>query len=355
MGRFIWSSLEMSKTFEISESKAGPAEKKLLTEKLQLFKGKKVLIVGDVGLDEYLMGEVRRISPEAPVPILEVEKEDSRLGLAANVAQNVQSLGGIPLLVAVIGQDSGAEALRNLFHKHQVSAEYLVVDPTRPTTRKTRVMAKHHHLVRVDFETRKFISDETESKMLRQIQDSLNQADIVIIEDYAKGAITQSLIKKTIALAKEKNKQVLVDPHRTNSANFYEGVDLIKPNFEEAVALSGLNYDEMRDHPNKVIEVGQAVQKITGAKQVVLTRGKDGMTIFSGKKLTQVPTFARQVFDVTGAGDTVIAALALGMVSGLSLEQACMLANFAAGVVVGQVGCVPCTTQELKDYIEQTV
>jgi rfaE bifunctional protein kinase chain/domain len=104
-----------------------------------------------------------------------------------------------------------------------------------------------------------------------------------------------------------------------------------------------------------VIEVGQAVQKITGAKQVVLTRGKDGMTIFSGKKLTQVPTFARQVFDVTGAGDTVIAALALGMVSGLSLEQACMLANFAAGVVVGQVGCVPCTTQELKDYIEQTV
>lgn len=340
---------------KIVEALAGPAEKKLLIETIQQFRNKKVLIVGDVGLDEYLMGEVRRISPEAPVPILEVEKEDSRLGLAANVAQNVQSLGGTPFLVAVIGKDNGAEALLRLFEHNKLNASFLVVDQARPTTRKTRVMAKHHHLVRVDFENRKFISEDTELQMLAHISHCLPLVDVVVVEDYAKGVITQNLMKKIIELAAKHHKMVLVDPHRTNTAEFYRGVDLIKPNFDEAVALSGLNYDEMRDHPNKVIEVGQVVQKITGAKQVVLTRGKDGMTIFAGEQKTQVPTFARQVFDVTGAGDTVIAAIALGLVSGLSLVQACMLANFAAGVVVGQVGCVPCTTLELQDYIEQSV
>jgi D-glycero-beta-D-manno-heptose-7-phosphate kinase len=345
----------MSKKFEISESKAGPAEKKLLVEKLEAFKNKKVLILGDVGLDEYLMGEVRRISPEAPVPILEVESEDTRLGLAANVAHNVLSLGGIPMLVSVIGRDAGAESLLQLFKKYNLSTDFLVVDDSRPTTRKTRVMAKHHHLVRVDFETRKFIAETTEDKVFSRIRDCMVQADAVIIQDYAKGTVTQSLIRKTIELAQKLNKQVLVDPHRSVSAKFYQGADLIKPNFDEAMALAGLSFDEMRDHPNKVIEVGQAVQKITGAKQVVLTRGKDGMTIFSGDKRTQVATYARQVFDVTGAGDTVIAALALGLVAGLTLVHACMLANFAAGVVVGQVGCVPCTTEELKEYIGQTI
>lgn len=330
-------------------------EKKSLLAAIPKLAGRKILIVGDVGLDEYILGEVRRISPEAPVPVLDVEREDMRLGLAANVAQNIQSLGGVPWLVSVVGKDAGYDSLSQLFRTHNVSTEFLVVDETRPTTRKSRIMAKHHHLVRVDYETRKFISPEIEDKVMAQIHKAIDQVEAVIIEDYAKGAITQSLMKKVTELARTKSKPVLVDPHRTNSAPFYAGADLLKPNFDEALALSGLNYDEMRDHPNRVVEVGRALQKITGAKQVVMTRGKDGMTIFSGNEIAQVPTYARQVFDVTGAGDTVIAALSLAISAGLPLQQACQLANFAAGVVVGQVGCVPCTVQELRDYIEETV
>lgn len=341
----------MSKPFEFPQLKIGQAEKNQLIEKLPSFTGKKILIIGDVGLDEYIMGEVKRISPEAPVPVLEVEKEDQRMGLAANVALNVKELGGIPILVSVVGQDKGAESLFELFKKTGVNFENLVVDESRPTTRKARIMAKHHHLVRVDYESRKFVSAITELKILQKIESLILQVDAVIIQDYSKGCISQKLIQKTIELAKKNNHPVFVDPHRSNSAEFYFGADLIKPNFDEAMALSGLNFDELRDHPNKVLEVGQAVQKKTGAKNVVMTRGKDGMTIFTEGKVMQVPTFARQVFDVTGAGDTVIAALALGVSSGLALEKACMLANFAAGVVVGQIGCVPCTVSELKAYI----
>jgi rfaE bifunctional protein kinase chain/domain len=326
-------------------------DQEILLAKLDSFKSKKILVIGDIGLDEYILGEVRRISPEAPVPVVEVEKVDFRLGMAANVALNIQSLGANPVLVSVVGQDSGAESIKEIFKKLGLNSQHLIVDPDRPTTRKARVMAKHHHVVRVDYETRKFISEKTENLLLKKINGLVGSCDAIIIEDYAKGSVTQNLIKKINEIAKKFKKEVYVDPNRANAASFYKGVSLIKPNFDEAIALSGLNYDEMRDHPNKVIEVGKAVQQKTGAKQVVLTRGKDGMTLFSGRQVLHVPTYARQVFDVTGAGDTVIATLTLGLVSGLNLEQASQLANYAAGVVVGQVGCVPCTVSELKDYI----
>lgn len=323
-----------------------------LLNKISALQKGRVLIVGDVGIDEYILGDVRRISPEAPVPILEVDREDVRLGLAANVAQNVVSLGGQPFVVSVVGQDSGADRLRSLCASQGVSAENFVVEADRPTTRKTRVMAKHHHLVRVDFEVRRYLSPATEAKVLERVHALLPQVQVVVLEDYAKGVLSQSLIQKITQLAKAQSKPVMVDPHREKTGDFYAGVDLIKPNYDEALALSGLSYDELKDHPNRVAEVGEALLAKTGAKQLVMTRGKDGMTIFSDGKITEVPTFARQVFDVTGAGDTVIAALALGSAGGLSLLDSCTLANFAAGVVVAQVGCVPCSTQELRDYIE---
>jgi rfaE bifunctional protein kinase chain/domain len=336
----------------VSVNELSPSIKKNVLEMAPKLAGRKILVIGDVGLDEYILGEVRRISPEAPVPVLEVEKEDFRLGLSGNVAQNVSSLGGEPLLISVVGKDSGRETLAQLFRTARVSSDYLVVDESRPTTRKARIMAKHHHLVRVDYETRKFLSPETEARVFDRVQELIDQVEAIIIEDYAKGAVTLSLMQKISELARKKNKKVLVDPHRTNSAEFYVGADLLKPNFDEAMALSGLNYDELRDSPDKVAQVGKALQKRTGAKQIVMTRGKDGMTIFSGSEITQVPTYARQVFDVTGAGDTVIAALSLGLAAGFSLTQSCQLANFAAGYVVGQVGCVPCTVQELTDYVQ---
>lgn len=329
----------------------GEKEKQLLIQQLPALKGKKILIIGDVGLDEYVMGEVRRISPEAPVPVLEVEKEDMRLGLAANVAQNVASLGGEARLISVVGDDTGANLLKELFARSSVSWDYMICDPKRPTTRKTRVMAKHHHLVRVDYELRRYLSPEIEKVILSRLEKEIALVDCVIVEDYAKGVISQSLIEGVAAICKKANKKLLVDPHRNNPGSFYHGVDLIKPNYEEAVALTGMSFDDLRDNPNKVIEVGRALQKVTGAREVVMTRGKDGMTIFSGNDVTEVPTYAQKVFDVTGAGDTVIAALALALASGLTLVQSCMLANNAAGVVVGKVGCVSCEIPELKEYI----
>jgi rfaE bifunctional protein kinase chain/domain len=342
----------MSKLNSIPVVTAGPSEKKKLLDQIPKMKGKKVLVVGDVGLDEYILGDVRRLSPEAPVPVLDVEKEDLRLGLAANVAQNIKSLGGEPVLVSVVGQDSGADLLVHLFRQNEVDVSHLIVDSKRPTTRKTRVMAKHHHLVRVDREIRKVLSAETEAKVLVKVQELIAGVDAVVIEDYAKGVVSRTLLQQIVTAARAGGKKVFVDPHQTNSGDFYAGVDLVKPNFSESIALSGLDYDELRDDPDKLIDLGRAVQARTGAKQVVMTRGKDGMIIFSENQTVQVPTFARQVFDVTGAGDTVIAAMTLGVVSGLSLTEACMLANFAAGVVVGQVGCVPCTTEDLRTYIE---
>lgn len=345
-------SKNLSKIVDVPELSVDAKLRAQLIAHLDQLKGKKILVVGDSGVDEYIMGEVRRISPEAPVPVLEVDSEDTRLGLAGNVAQNIASLGGEPLLVSVIGKDAGAEMLNHMLKKAGVSTDYLVADASRPTTRKARVMAKHHHLVRVDYEVRKYVAEQVEAEILNRIVELLPRVDALIVEDYGKGMLGEKLLKSMVAAAKAKNVRVLVDPYRTTPSEFYRGVDLIKPNFDEAVALSGLNYDDLRDHPNKVIEVGRALQKKTGAKELVMTRGKDGMTIFSGEQITQVPTFSRQVFDVTGAGDTVIATLTMGLASGLELQKSCMLANFAAGVVVGQVGCVPCSLGDLKDYIE---
>lgn len=319
---------------------------------LPRFKGKRVLIVGDVGLDEYVMGAVRRISPEAPVPVVEVSEEDQRLGLAANVAQNVASLGGVPMLIGVVGRDAGAQMLQELCHKAHVAWDYMIYSDRRPTTRKTRVMAGPHHVVRVDYEMRKYLSAETEAKVLNRVKEVIGECDVVILQDYAKGVISQSMVKSVVEICRQHNKKLLVDPTRANPGEFYYGIDLIKPNYDEAVALAGLNFDELRENPNKVQETGRALQKKTGAKEVVLTRGKDGMTIFSGDQITEVPTYALKVFDVTGAGDTVIAALALGVAAQLPLVQSCTLANFAAGVVVGKIGCVPCEIPELVEYIQ---
>lgn len=322
-----------------------------LLEDVKKLAGRKLLVLGDVGLDEYVLGEVRRISPEAPVPVLEVESQDMRLGLAANVAQNISALGGIPYLISVVGRDAGADRLRELFQAKSVSTEYLIEDLERPTTRKTRVMAQHHHLVRVDYESRKFLSSATEAKTVQMIEKVLPQIDAVILEDYAKGLLSATLMKELIRLAHAHSKPIYVDPHRSNAADFYKGVDLLKPNFDEALALAGLGYDELRDAPTKVNQIGQVLLEKTGAKRLIVTRGKDGMILFEGGKTIQIPTYARQVFDVTGAGDTVIATLALGLSAGLSAEESAVLANFAAGVVVGQVGCVPCSSAELEQYI----
>lgn len=327
--------------------------KKNILEKISAFSSKKILLIGDVGVDEYVFGAVKRISPEAPVPVLEVDGEDKRLGLAANVAQNVVSLSGNVSLVSVIGADTGAEILKDLLKKSNVPVDHLIVDEKRPTTRKTRVMTGHHHLVRVDHEVRRNLTAETEAKILKRVEDILPTVDVVVLEDYAKGIFSVALVEKIVALAKKSGKYLMVDPHQTKFAEFYKGVDLIKPNYNEALALTKIHEEDIENFNERVLTVGRALQKMTGAKDVVLTQGKEGMSIFTSEaEVVQVPTFAKKVFDVTGAGDTVIAALALGVASGLPLAQACVLANYAAGIVVGKIGCVPCELSELKATIQ---
>lgn len=322
-----------------------------LLQSLKAFKNKKVLIVGDVGLDEYVMGNVRRISPEAPVPVLEVETEDLRLGLSANVAQNVVSLGGQVNLLSVIGPDEGAQKLKELSSKAGVGWDCMVVDKARPTTRKLRVMTGPHHIVRVDYELKKYLSAEAEQNLLKLAEEQIPKNDIVILQDYAKGVITQNVVRALVEMCKKHKRQLLVDPHRENRGEFYKGCDLIKPNYDEAVILAGLNFDTLRENPNRVEEAGRALQEKTGAHYVVLTQGKEGMSIFDREHVSKVPTRALKVFDVTGAGDTVIAAISLGLAGGLDLVTSCQLANFAAGVVVGKVGCVPCDLAELEAAI----
>lgn len=322
---------------------------------LERIQGKKLIVVGDSGLDEYVFGRVKRISPEAPVPVVEVIDDhptEFRLGLSTNVAQNITSLGGEALLVSVVGDDPTAEQLKKLLEEKNISTDHLVLDSSRPTTRKLRVMSGQHHIVRIDFEHQRFLSPEVEKILVQRVSSLIGKADGLIIQDYAKGVISESAVQKMIAVCKEARKKVFVDPHRSTPLRYYRGSDLMTPNYDEAVALSGLRFDELRKASDSLVEVAGALRDGTGAEQVVITRGKEGMSLFEKEKTTQIPTFARQVFDVTGAGDTVIAALSMAWVSDFSLAEACFIANHAAGVVVGKIGCVPCAFSELKNSIE---
>ncbi len=323
-----------------------------LISKVEKLKNTSILVVGDVGLDEYVMGKVHRISPEAPVPIVEVSDEDVRLGLSANVTQNITSLGGKTILVSVVGADEAAESLKKLLVKQKVNIEYLVVDKERPTTRKLRVMSGQYHLVRVDYERRKYLSDSIQQKLLTSVEQALTKCDAIILQDYAKGVLSETTIQSIIAIAKKAKKSVFVDPHRTTPAHYYRGATLLKPNQEEAMLLAGRALDDIRGISSQINEVGAELMKKIGVEKIVITRGKDGVSLFENGTSKLIPTYARAVFDVTGAGDTMIAALAMSSMAGLSLEDSCLIANHAAGVVVGKVGCVPCSIDELIESIQ---
>lgn len=325
---------------------------KSFPQRLETLPKVRLIVVGDIGLDEYVLGDVRRISPEAPVPVVEVQSQDSRLGLAANVAQNVASLGGEALLVAVVGDDAAADVLRSKLKTAKVNPEHLIVDASRPTTRKLRVMSGPHHIVRVDFEHKQYLSESVENHLVEKVVSLLPQSDGVVIEDYAKGVFSESSLQTIISEAHALGKKVFVDPHRSTPAKYYRGADVMTPNREEAIALSGVDYDEIRASKDFILELGSALRERTGVVHPIITRGKDGMSLFLDGETVHMTTLARQVFDVTGAGDTVIAALAIAYLGGFTLPEACVFGNVAAGVVVGKVGCVPCTRAELLAYVD---
>jgi D-glycero-beta-D-manno-heptose-7-phosphate kinase len=322
-------------------------QKKVLA-KLDNLKAPKILVVGDVGIDQYVTGGVKRISPEAPVPVVEVKNEFYRLGLSTNVAQNIRSLGGTAVLLSVTGDDESGVYLQKLLQEANISTEHLVKDNSRPTTRKIRVMSGMHHIVRVDYEEKKPISSSLQTKILDTVKRQITGIDGVILQDYAKGVLSKELNQQIIALCRQHKKPVFTDPNDKTPLENYQHVTLMTPNLKEALALAKWDRDAEDVSESEVHELGRTIQSKLQSEYMIITRSKDGMTLFENNRVLDVPTFARQVYDVTGAGDTVISALAMALLSGFTLEEACIFANFAAGLVVAKVGSATCTVDEIR-------
>lgn len=286
-------------------------------------------------LDKYIFGKVERVSPEAPVPVIDVSSQSYRLGGAANVATNLRSLGATAMLFGVIGGDDDGALLASQLNKEFLSADFLVTEHTRPTTAKTRVIAQNHHIVRIDSETRNPISSPTERTLLALLSQHIHTLDAIIFEDYNKGVLTTSLIKKIIALAKKHGVPVTVDPKKDNFFE-YKHTTVFKPNLKEISDALGRKF--ANNHVDATLAC-QMLQKKIKAKNIVLTRSEKGMTVFNGKA-EHIPSMALEVADVSGAGDTVIATLTLALASGLDVTTAAKIANLAAGVVCAEVGAV---------------
>jgi len=307
------------------------------------FEGKRIAIIGDMMLDGYYWGDVKRISPEAPVPVLEVEEEFFRFGGAANVALNIASLGGIPVPVGVIGYDSYGTIFTSLLKESNIIDDGVVIDESRPTTTKTRVIADSQHVVRIDKESKEALNSKVEAKIFDYVKKNINDMDGIILQDYNKGVLTESLIKKIVNEANEMNKLITVDPKFENFWS-YKNVTVFKPNRKEAEEKLGLKITSSQD----VSFAGSKLLEKLNTQYVLLTLGEEGIAVFEkGKEEKRMPTKARKVADVSGAGDTVISTLTLSLAAGADILEASYLANYAGGIVCGEVGIVPVDKEKL--------
>jgi D-beta-D-heptose 7-phosphate kinase/D-beta-D-heptose 1-phosphate adenosyltransferase len=294
-------------------------------------------------LDRFVWGKVSRISPEAPVPVVLVEREDHHLGGAANVARNLASLGARPLLLGVVGRDEAGAAVREALVALGLAADAIVTDSTRRTTVKTRVIAHGQQVVRADWESTDDIEGEVESRVIEALHRVVAQSKAVVLSDYSKGVLTPAVISRAIELARERAIPLLVDP-KHNRYRHYRRVALLTPNLAEAERFTGVSIRSEED----LLAAARAIRKELDCHAVLITRGEHGMSLFEeDEKPLHIPTFAREVFDVSGAGDTVIATAALALAGGLSLSQAADLANRAAGIVVGKLGTATVLPEEL--------
>jgi D-beta-D-heptose 7-phosphate kinase/D-beta-D-heptose 1-phosphate adenosyltransferase len=311
----------------------------------------RVLILGDTMLDEYLLGSVNRISPEAPVPVVDIDSTRRLLGGAANVAANIQALGDVPLLVGAVGDDSAAEQLRELLKQKDISPDYLVVDRSRKTTIKTRIIAHGQQVVRADQESRHDLEPDIENQIMDRIRQAANSIAAIIISDYGKGMITLSLLKQVIDFCHKRRIFLAVDPKETRFNN-YERVSLITPNHHEA----GFAYGRRINTEADLLEVGQGLLKRLEAEAILITRGAEGMSLFRREcEPTHIPTFARKVFDVTGAGDTVIAVYVSSVAAGADAVEAAIIANAGAGCTVAEIGTAAVTVPQLSDELEHNL
>lgn len=310
----------------------------------------KILVVGDLMIDHYIIGGATRLSPEAPVPIVNVKKETYTLGGAGNVVQNLVSLGAAVSVAGVIGDDDAAGRVFDILANEGVETHSIIKDNNRPTTVKTRVLAGSHQLVRVDREVTDTVSVAIEDELIGKLGEYIEQADMVILSDYNKGLFSPSLTQRVIIEAAKHGKKVVIDPKGLNYEK-YKGAFIIKPNrkeLAEAAKVEKINSVESLQQAAKVI-FGQ-----TGTEYIVVTLSEEGMVILSELAYKSLPVKATEVFDVTGAGDTVLATMAYFIASGLSVEEACELANHAAAIVIRHVGSATTTIDEIIKDMERS-
>lgn len=326
-----------------------PLDRRRLERLLDGFARIRLLVVGDVVLDEYLWGEVERVSPEAPVPVVHVRRESMVLGGAGNVVRNVVALGGGCSFCSVVGDDTAAHRVAEALEKLGVQAGGLVVVPGRPTTRKTRVIARSQQVVRFDRETETLIPAAAARRLVAVIDDALTGVAGAVLEDYGKGTLAPGVIGAAMRRFRAREIPVAVDPKTALSP--YRGAALLKPNLREAEILSGLTIRTDDD----LAKAAARLRRRTGGAVVVVTRGGDGMTLFEGEAPLHVRTVQREVFDVQGAGDTTIAALWLARLAGATLLEAAVIANAAAGVVVSKVGTATAGPDEVRALLPEAI
>lgn len=306
--------------------------------------GHEIAVVGDLMLDEYVWGTVDRISPEAPVPVVSVTGESSTPGGAANVAGNIMGLEDIPFLIGVVGNDNAAAKVDWLLRERGIDTSGVIYDPQRPTIVKTRIIANNQQVVRADREKKIDIPGEIENQALDLLESHKDSLKGLIISDYGKGMITASFLEKLIEFCLTSNIFVAVDPKDVNFPR-YKKVSLITPNHHEA----GFAYGRRIIDDETLYEVGNGLRANLEARAILITRGSKGMALFQdGEQPRLIPTVAKKVFDVTGAGDTVIASFVSAMAAGANMEEATIISNYAAGVVVGEVGTATITREALK-------
>jgi len=309
----------------------------------------KILVIGDLILDEYIWGGVSRISPEAPVPILETRSENLALGGAANVANNLVGLGCEVHLCGAIGQDEKGDKLLKTIHDRSIQTEGIFRFVHRPTTTKIRIIAHNQQILRVDKEDNRPITEETEKKLIQYINQVIPTMDGVICSDYHKGILTEKVIKAVMRKAQKSEKAVIVDP-KNSDFSLYKGATVITPNLREVASSVPIKIKDQED-------LGRAAEyllNLTKAQAILITQGKDGMSLYKSKeKLISIPTVAKEVFDVTGAGDTVISVFSMAMFVGFDYQEAAWLSNMAASVVVGKVGTAVVTLEEINEFLQE--
>ncbi len=315
---------------------------------IEQFKNKKIMVLGDVMLDKYIWGNVSRISPEAPVQVVEVAKESYAPGGAANVANNIAALGAKSIMVGVVGKDRTKEQLVSDLKNRNVDVSGLIEDENKRTIRKVRVFGRSQQLLRFDYEKKGYVSADTENRIFGFIEKNIGNADAIIVSDYAKGTITKTLMEKLILLCRGKNKIIVVDP-KPKHRDFYKNATLITPNHKEAHEMANI----AEDAEDADIEmIGKRLLEEMNST-ILITRGEKGMSLFEKNgKITNIPTFAKEVYDIVGAGDTSVATVALALASGANFEEAAIIANHAAGITVGKVGTSTVSIDELRNSIE---